>query len=94
MSRYQKGELPIRSKMEMMEDVAKVLESLHEGKRRDVEQLLQDLKLRSLYLGEDIQQDVLMFAGQVQFQCDYDPWHKVTLEVTHAADRLIQALKL
>lgn len=54
--------------------------------------MLEDLKIRSIYLDEEIQQDVLMFAEQVQFQYDYDPWHKVTIDIERAADRLIEDL--
>jgi hypothetical protein len=76
----------------MVEDVAKVVGCLHRGERRAAEDLISDLKSRALYLDEEIQQDVLMFSNQVAFQYDYDPWHKVTLDVTQAADRLIDAL--
>ncbi len=92
MKKYIKGDLPIRSKIEMADDVGKILSSLHRGQRDLSDQLIEDLKVRALYLDDDIQQDVLIFAEQVQFQYDYDPWHKVTWEVVHAADRLIESL--
>jgi hypothetical protein len=89
-----KRELPIRSKLEMVEEVAQVVECLHRGRREEADALIEDLKARSIYLDESVQQDVLMFAEQVHFQYDYDPWHKVTPDVQKAADRLIEALQL
>jgi hypothetical protein len=85
-------ELPMRSKLEMAQDVAEIVECLHRGHRPLAEVLIDDLKHRSLYFEEKIQQDVLAFAGQVYFQYDYDPWHKVTEEVEFTADRLLQDL--
>lgn len=86
------NELPIRSKTQMMSDIVQIIRLLHEGKRSASEHLIEDLKTRGTFLDENIQQDILMFISQVQFQQVYDPWHKVTPEVTAAADRLIQAL--
>jgi hypothetical protein len=85
-------ELPIRSKVEMAQDVAEVLGCLHRGERSHADLLLEDLKVRSVGLDESIQQDVLMFAEQVQFQYAYDPWHRITREVQRAADRLLEDL--
>ena len=56
------------------------------------EPLLNYLKIRAIYFDEKTQQDALIFAEQVYFQFDYDPWHKVTPEVQKAADRLIEDL--
>lgn len=85
-------ELPIRSKLEMMNDIVRAIHCLHTGDRKKAEPLLDDLKIRSIYLDEKIQQDALIFSEQVCFQFDYDPWHKVTPEVQRAADRLIEDL--
>lgn len=85
-----KRDLPIRSKVEIVEKMALILRYLHEGKRDLAAPLIEELKVRSIFLGETIQQDVLAFIGQVLFQYDYDPWHKVTIEVRKAADRLIE----
>jgi hypothetical protein len=86
-------ELPIRSKVEMMQDIAEIIQCLHRGERSAADLLIEDLKARSIQLDEEIQQDVLMFALQVQFQYDYDPWHKITEEISEAADNLIDHLK-
>ncbi|OGN63717.1 MAG: hypothetical protein A3E80_00645 [Chlamydiae bacterium RIFCSPHIGHO2_12_FULL_49_9] len=94
MKKHPSRELPIRSKLEMAEDVAEILRCLHTGRRSALDLLLQDLKTRSIYFEEQIQQDVLVFAEQVQFQYDYDPWHKVTREIEKAADKLIEDLGL
>ncbi len=69
-----------------------IIQCLHRGQRHAAEKLLDDLKLRALYLEEGIQQDVLMFAEQVFFQYDYDPYHKITSDVQRAADRLVEHL--
>lgn len=92
MEHQSRRELPIRSKLEMAKDIAKILDGLHRGDRKIVDRMIEDLKVRSIYFDELVQQDVLMFAEQVYFQYDYDPWHKVTPEITKAADRLIEAL--
>ena len=85
-------ELSIRSKCEMIRDVGKTLAYLHWGKGKELDAAIEDLKIRSIYLEEEVQQNVLMFAEQVYFQYRYDPWHRVNENVTLAADRLIQTL--
>jgi len=87
-----KGELPIRSKVAIRENIVKALQYMTEGNRMALESLIEDLKNRAIYLDETIQQDVLIFAEQVQFQYDYDPWHKITPDIKKAADRLIEDL--
>ena len=85
-------EIAIRSKKEMMDDIVQIIHFLHTGQRSSADLLIEDLKARSIYLGDQVQQDVMMFAEQVQFQYDYDPWHKVTSDVQRAADKLIKDL--
>lgn len=85
-------QLPIRSKLIMVDDIVRVIQCLHEGKRGAADGLLDDLKVRAMFFDEQIQQDVLIFAEQIYFQYDYDPWHKVTGEVQRAADKLIEDL--
>lgn len=85
-------ELPIRIKLEMAKDVAQIVQHLHQGQRSAADLLIEDLKTRSLFLSADVQQDVLAFAAQVQFQYDYDPWHRMTPEVQRAADQLLEDL--
>jgi hypothetical protein len=85
-------ELPIRSKLEMVMNVGKILGCLHRGDRSQAELLIDDLKGRALHLDDEIQHDVLVFAEQVHFQYDYDPCHNVTSDVTRAADHLIESL--
>lgn len=92
MSKHPAHELPIRSKLEMLDDIVQIIYYLHTGTRKEADPLIDDLKTRSMFLDEKIQQDVLIFAEQVQFQYDYDPWHKVTADVQKAADRLIEDL--
>ncbi len=85
-------ELPIRLKVEMAQAVASILHSLHQGQPSIIGFLLEDLRAHALFMEDFIQQDVLIFAEQVQFQMAYDPWHSVTLNVEQAADRLIEDL--
>ncbi len=92
MKNTHKHEIPIKSKIEMCNDIAKIIQHLHKGEQSQSEPLIKDLKVRSLFLDDTIQNDVLIFAEQVQFQYAYDPWHKVTPEVQKAADRLIEDL--
>ncbi len=92
MGKHPSQVLPVRSKAEMLEDIIKILHCLHTGRRSSAVPLIEDLKTRSLFLDEQIQQDVLIFAEQVLFQYDYDPWHKITRDVQKAADRLIRDL--
>lgn len=92
MKEHPSRENPIRSKDEMLKDICKIVHYLHTGERLAADLLIEDLKTRSTYLDEKIQQDVLIFAEQVQFQYDYDPWHKVTPDIQKAADRLLHNL--
>ena len=92
MTKRHPNELPIRSKKEMAEEVGEIIRFLHTGQRSAADLLIEDLKIRSVYLEEPIQHDVLIFAEEVQFQYDYDPWHKVTSGVQKAADKLIEDL--
>jgi len=89
MNKHPSSELPIRSKIEMAKDVAEIVQCLHTGQRSAADLLIEDLKTRSVFLDEKIQQDVLIFSEQVQFQYDYDPWHLVTGDIQKAADRLL-----
>lgn len=78
----------------MLEDIIQIILCLHTGNRHVANLLLDDLKTRAMFLDEQIQQDVLIFCEQIDFQYDYDPWHKVTIEVQRAADRLIESMGL
>ena len=92
MDKHPAHEIAFRSKAEMAEDITQILHYLHTGDRSLATPLIEDLKTRSLFLSEEIQQDVLIFTEQVLFQYDYDPWHKITRDVQKAADRLIRDL--
>lgn len=80
------------SKMEMEEDIAKIIYHLHYGNRVLGDIFIDNLKANAIHMEFKIQQDVLIFAEQVHFQHDYDPWHKVTPEVQTAADQLLSDL--
>ncbi len=92
MAKHPALELPIRSKMDMLNDIVAILHYLNEGNRKAADPIIDDLKVRSLFLDEQIQQDVLIFSEQVHFQYNYDPYHKITPEVEKAADKLIEDL--
>lgn len=85
-------ELPIRSKLDMLDDIVQIVCYLHEGNRKEGERYIKDLKIRSLFLSEEIQNCVLVFTDQVHFQYNFDPWHKITHDVQKAADHLIEEL--
>lgn len=92
MHKHPAKQLPIRSKVAMLECIGQIIHYLHTGERSKADPLIDDLKTRSLFLNDDIQRDVLIFAEQVHFQYDYDPWHKITPDVQKAADQLIHDL--
>ncbi len=87
-----KHKIPFRSKIEMCNEIAQIIYHLHRGEKSKSETLIKDLKVRSLYLDDTIQNDVLVFAEQILFQYAYDPWHSITPEIQKAADRLIEDL--
>ncbi len=87
-------EIPLRAKKQMARDVAEIVLCLHRGHPEKAAPLIQDLKARSVHLHEQIQQDVLIFVEQIQFQFAYDEWHNVTYEVEQAADNLLEDLGL
>ena len=87
-----KKQLPIRSKVEIAERIGEIIQCLHAGRRSEADMLFEEVKSRSLFLEDPIQQDVLMFAESVQFQASYDPWHLVNKEIEKAADKLIEDL--
>jgi len=89
MANHPSLELPIRSKLKMLEDIVQIIQCLHRGTRSMADPLIDDLKTRAIFFDEQVQQDVLIFAEQVHFQYGYDPWHILTPEVEKAADRLI-----
>jgi len=86
------NELPIRSKLEMAQDIGKIIHYLHNGQRSAADLLIEDLKTRAIFMDEQLQQDVLSFSEQICFQYDYDPWHQVTDDIQKAADKLIEDL--
>lgn len=85
-------ELPIRSKLEMVNEIVQIIQYLQFGRRKEADALIDDLKLRALFLDETIQNGVLAFSEQIHFQYAYDPYHKVTPDVEKAADKLIENL--
>jgi hypothetical protein len=92
MEKHNPNELPIRSKLRMLDDIIQIICYLHAGKRMDTDALIKDLKTRAVFFDEVVQRDVLIFCEQILFQYDYDPWHKVTPDVQRAADQLIEDL--
>ena len=94
MKKHHSSEIPIRSKLEMAKDIAEIVHCYQQGRKAAADLLLEDLKSRSVYFDTKIQQDVLMFAEQVQFQRTYDQWHTITEDIQKAADKLILDLGL
>lgn len=92
MNKHPSHELPMRSKLDMLDDIVQIIHYLHTGERKLADPLIDDLKIRSMFMDEKVQREVLIFSEQVQFQYAYDPWHKVTPDVQKAADKLIKDL--
>src|SRR3989338_3074269 len=92
MNKHPALEIPIRSKLAMLRHIVQIICYLQAGKRWLADPLIDDLKIRSLFLDEKIQADVLMFSEQIHFQYAYDPDHNVTPEVGKAADQLMEDL--
>lgn len=92
MAKHPALELPIRSKLDMLNDIVQIICYLHEGHRKAGDRYIYDLKIRSLFFDPEIQNRVLVFTDQVHFQFNFDPDHKVTTEIQEAADHLIESL--
>ena len=84
--------LPIRSKLEMIQDVSEILLALHDGDRDLLERLVIDLKGHALCFDDMVQRDVLQFSENVQFQLLVDPNRLITADIEKAADRLVEDL--
>lgn len=84
--------LPIRSKLDILDDIVQIIHYLHIGDRKAADILIKDMKIRSMFLDEMIQKHVLIFTDQVHFQYNLDPWHLVTKDIQKAADLLIEQL--
>lgn len=76
----------------MLNDITQIIYYLHIGNRKAADEFIKDLKIRSTFLEETVQSQVLIFVEQIHFQYEYDPNHKVTLEVQQTADKLIEEL--
>jgi hypothetical protein len=83
-------ELPIKSKLQMLEDIAEALHLFQQGEKAKLEAVLQNLKVRSVYLEEPIQQATLIFIEQVLYHFGYD--RLLDAELQRSADRLIEEL--
>jgi hypothetical protein len=84
--------IPLHTKIDMLEDIVNIIHFLHTGERSSVDLHINNLKANALYGSETLQQHVLNFSEQVQFQYDYDPDHRINKEIQDAADTLIQDL--
>lgn len=82
--------LPIRRKKEMIEAIAGLLFALHSGEVSSCTILIEELKRNALFLDCEVQQGVLMLAGTVQFQVEYDT--QISGEVDRCADLLLESL--
>ena len=56
------NELPIRSKIDVAAEIGDILQDFQTGQKTRVEHLIEDLKMRSIYLDESLQEDILAFA--------------------------------
>lgn len=82
----------IRKKFILVKDISQVIKDLHFGKIQAIPPLLDEMRSISQDLDEESQNDITLFALQVEFQMDYDPFHLVTEEIRKAGDALINDL--
>jgi len=73
--------------------IAETIHRLGNGEFSKLDPLLDKMKSASESLNDKVQEDILDFIQQVEFQKDYDPEHLITKEIKKAADRLIRDLK-
>ncbi len=85
-------EIPIRAKVTMAQEIAKIMTHLQKGEAAAARPAIEDLRAKALLMDESIQQAVMSFVEQVEFLYSYDPSRGVTQEVSLAADKLIEAL--
>ena len=83
--------------MNIKEDILKIIgeaiSALGHGYIEQIDPLLDKLKEKSSTLSDKIQEDILDFIIQIEFQKDYDYQHLITKEIQEAADKLIKDLK-
>jgi len=82
----------MKDKKDTLDTIAQIIHSLGEGKLSSIDPLLDLLKKQTSFL-ESLQEEVLDFIQQVEFQKDYDPQHLITENVQKATDRLIRAIQ-
>lgn len=76
----------------MIKDISEIVQCLYSGQASATNLLIEDLRKRSLFLDDQIQQDVLMFIEQLEFQKLYDSSLIFTKNIQLAADKLIEDL--
>jgi hypothetical protein len=82
----------MKDKEEILDTIAQIIHSLVEGNLSSIDPLLDLLKTQTISL-KDLQEEVLDFIQQVEFQKDYDPQHLITENIQKAADILIKSIQ-
>lgn len=83
----------MQSKEYIFNTIAKIINNLGQGNFKKLDLLLDNLRKKTSSYDSNIQEDILDFIQQIEFQKDYDQNHLVTKEIQEAADKLIINLK-
>lgn len=79
-------------KTDILNTIALIITFLGEGKISSIDPLLDLLKNQTSSL-QDLQESVLDFIQQVEFQKDYDPQHLINTNIQESADKLIREIQ-
>lgn len=82
----------MNDKKEILDTIAQIIHSLGEGELSSLDPLLDLLKIQTLSL-KTMQEEILDFIQQIEFQKDYDPQHLITENIQIATDKLIKRIK-
>lgn len=83
----------MKDKEYILNTIAEIISNLGHGNFTELNSLLDSLREKTSYCNEHIQEDILDFIQQVEFQKEYDLEHLVTKEIQESADKLIKDLK-
>lgn len=80
------------NKEDILNTIAQVITALGEGKISSIDPLL-DLLKKQTCTWEGLQECILDFIQQVEFQKDYDAHHLVNNNIQKSADKLIREIQ-
>jgi len=83
----------MKDKEYILKTIAEIIVRLGHGNFTEMDSLLDSLREKTSSCSVSIQEDILDFIQQVEFQKEYDLEHLVTKEIQESADKLIKDLK-